>query len=82
MIADFHLQPGLVETNFSNVRFNGDQAKAAAVYANLDSLKAIDIAEQIVFAASRPERVQVAEILVFPSAQSGVGNDNVYKVSE
>jgi NADP-dependent 3-hydroxy acid dehydrogenase YdfG len=56
--------PGLVETEFSVVRFEGDTDRAAAVYAGIDALVAEDIAEVIAFAMSRPSHVNIDQIVV------------------
>ncbi|KAI5923640.1 NAD(P)-binding protein [Camillea tinctor] len=64
------VDPGQVETEFSLVRFDGDKAKADAVYAGVDPLTPDDIAEVIVFAASRRENVVIADTLVFPNHQA------------
>ena len=65
-----NIKPGLVETNFSVVRFRGDKEKADNVYRGLKPLNGDDIAEVVYFAASAPEHMQVAEILVMPTYQA------------
>ncbi|OAL53049.1 NAD(P)-binding protein [Pyrenochaeta sp. DS3sAY3a] len=64
------IDPGQVQTEFSVVRFNGDKAKADAVYAGCEPLSGDDIAEIIVFAASRRENVVLADTLIFPNHQA------------
>jgi 3-hydroxy acid dehydrogenase/malonic semialdehyde reductase len=65
------IDPGLVaETEFSEVRFHGDRARAAAVYADTRPLVAADVAEAIVWSASRPARVNVEEILLMATDQA------------
>ncbi|RYP51877.1 hypothetical protein DL768_002845 [Monosporascus sp. mg162] len=64
------VDPGQVETEFSLVRFYGDKAKADKVYEGCDPLTPDDIAEVIVFAATRRENVVVADTLVFPNHQA------------
>ena len=63
------INPGLVETEFSKVRFKGSD-KADSVYKGYKALKAEDIAEIIAFAISRPAHVNIADLLVFPTAQA------------
>ena len=63
------INPGLVETEFSQVRFKGDKA-ADSVYKGYKALQAEDIAEIIYFAISRPSHVNIADLLVLPSAQA------------
>jgi NADP-dependent 3-hydroxy acid dehydrogenase YdfG len=63
------IAPGLVETEFSVVRFKGDTGKADAVYEGYDPLTATDIAEIIWFAASRPPHVNINDIVITPVAQ-------------
>ncbi len=58
------IDPGMVETEFSEVRFRGDKERAAQVYANLQPLQPEDVADAIVWAATRPSRVNVHSILM------------------
>ncbi|MBE0662732.1 MAG: SDR family oxidoreductase [Bacteroidales bacterium] len=62
--------PGAVNTEFSKVRFHGDHERAEHVYDGFEPLKAEDIAEVIWFAASRPDHVNINDILVMPTAQA------------
>ena len=64
------VDPGLVETNFSLVRFRGDAERAKAVYEGLEPLRPDDVAECVVFAVTRPPHVNVDEIVVKALAQS------------
>jgi len=65
-----NLKPGLVETNFSNVRFHGDTDRAATVYKGIKPLTGDDIADVAVFAANAPEHVQIAEVLILATHQA------------
>jgi 3-hydroxy acid dehydrogenase / malonic semialdehyde reductase len=67
------VDPGLVETNFSSVRFRGDEETAAKVYQGVEAMEPDDIAECIVFAVTRPQHVNVDEIVVKALAQSSGG---------
>jgi 3-hydroxy acid dehydrogenase / malonic semialdehyde reductase len=67
------VDPGLVETDFSRVRFRGDEAQASAVYEGVEAMEPEDIAECIVFALTRPKRVNVDELVVKALAQSSGG---------
>ncbi len=58
------IHPGLVETEFSQVRFKGDNARAEQVYKGFTPLTAQDIAEIIVFVLSRPAHVNIADLMV------------------
>jgi 3-hydroxy acid dehydrogenase / malonic semialdehyde reductase len=64
------VDPGLVETDFSKVRFGGDAERADAVYATTDPLKPEDVADAVVYCASRPPHVNIAEVVLMPTAQS------------
>ena len=64
------IHPGLVETEFSIVRFKGDETRAATVYKGLDPLTGKDIAELILFTITRPAHVVVADMIVLPTAQA------------
>jgi NADP-dependent 3-hydroxy acid dehydrogenase YdfG len=64
------IAPGLVETEFSLVRFEGDAERADAVYEGLEPLRASDVAEAIAFCATRPARVDVDYLGIMPTAQA------------
>jgi len=64
------VDPGLVPTEFSEVRFHGDRARAATVYENTRPLSAADVADTIVWCASRPPSVNVEEVLLMPTDQA------------
>lgn len=66
------IAPGMVETEFSVVRFKGDAGRAADVYRGLEPLRAEDIAEAIAWAISRPAHVNIDELVIRPIAQASV----------
>lgn len=78
MLLDLHehnikvsaINPGLVDTEFSTVRFKGDKEKAKNVYQGMQALTAEDIAEIILFTLTRPDHVNIVDLLVFPTAQA------------
>ena len=65
-----NLKPGLVETNFSNIRFHGDEERAANVYKGIKPLTGDDIADVAVYAANAPAHVQIAEVLILATHQA------------
>ena len=67
------VDPGLVETNFSRVRFRGDEEAAAKVYQGVEAMQPEDIADCVLFALTRPQHVNVDEIVVKALAQSSGG---------
>lgn len=68
-----NIEPGMVETQFSLVRFKGDKEKADAVYANANPLQAEDIAESVFWSATLPTHVNINRIEVMPTSQSPAG---------
>lgn len=64
------VDPGIVETEFSQIRFRGDDRRAEKVYQNTTPLTAEDVAEIVLFCATRPPHVNLSEILVLPTVQS------------
>jgi 3-hydroxy acid dehydrogenase/malonic semialdehyde reductase len=64
------VDPGLVESNFSRVRFRGDEEKASAVYANVEPVRPEDVADCIVFVLTRPPHVNIDELVIKALAQS------------
>lgn len=64
------IDPGMVETDFSNIRFKGDKEKAKNVYKGLNPLVADDIAESILFIATRPDHVNINEMIIMPNVQA------------
>ncbi len=64
------VDPGLVETEFSIVRFRGNEQRAKTVYQNLIPLAPADVAEAVLYCATRPPHVQIAEIIILPTNQA------------
>ena len=64
------VDPGLVETEFSLVRFRGNDQRAQTVYQNLVPLRGEDVAEAVLFCATRPPHVQIAELIILPTNQA------------
>ncbi|MBW4661273.1 MAG: SDR family oxidoreductase [Drouetiella hepatica Uher 2000/2452] len=64
------IDPGMVETDFSQVRFRGDGDRAAKVYANVTPLTPEDIADIVVFCATRPLHVNISDVVIFPTDQA------------
>jgi NADP-dependent 3-hydroxy acid dehydrogenase YdfG len=65
------IDPGMVETEFSEVRFGGDTDRARAVYAGMTPLRAEDVADAIAWAVSRPSHVNVDQLVILPRDQAG-----------
>jgi len=72
MVRCSTVDPGMVETEFSEVRFHGDRERAAEVYRTFPPLEAEDIAETVLFCATRPPHVNIQEVLVMPRDQAAV----------
>jgi 3-hydroxy acid dehydrogenase/malonic semialdehyde reductase len=66
------IDPGLVETEFSGVRFRGDTERAKAVYNDITPLTGRDIAEAVLWVVERPAHVQISEMVIFPTCQASV----------
>lgn len=65
-----NIQPGLVETDFSKVRFKGDEERARSVYTGYKALEARDIADAISYCINAPSHVAISDLTIYPSAQS------------
>ena len=74
--------PGMVETEFSLVRFGGDQDKAKAIYEGVKPLTAEDIAEAVVWSMMRPQHVNIQEMVIFPTQQASTSVVHRIKNSE
>src|SRR5438552_4420392 len=66
------VDPGLVETEFSEVRFHGDKKRAAAVYQGLKPLSADDVADAIAYIVNLPEHVNILDLVIMPTIQRDV----------
>jgi 3-hydroxy acid dehydrogenase / malonic semialdehyde reductase len=64
------IDPGAVETNFSMVRFKGDEKRAAAVYEGMEPLTPDDVADAVLYCATRPQHVNVSEVIIMPTDQA------------
>ncbi|MGA7158742.1 MAG: SDR family NAD(P)-dependent oxidoreductase [Acidobacteriaceae bacterium] len=64
------VDPGMVETDFSRIRFRGDEERAAKTYQNVDPLQPEDVADVIVWAATRPPHVSIQTVVLTPTAQA------------
>jgi NADP-dependent 3-hydroxy acid dehydrogenase YdfG len=64
------IDPGMVQTDFSRIRFRGDEERAAKTYQNIDPLQAEDIADAILWAATRPPHVSIQTVVLTPTAQA------------
>ena len=64
------ISPGMAETEFSIIRFYGDQKQANKIYEGIEALAPADIAEAILFIASRPPHVNIANLIIYPKNQA------------
>lgn len=64
------IQPGIVETPFSEVRFHGDKEKAAAVYAGIDAVQPQDVADVVVYVTNQPKRMQISDVTIMANQQA------------
>lgn len=70
-----HIAPGMAETEFSLVRFKGDEEKAKTFYKGIDTLNADDIADVIYYCATLPAHVCINDLVITPTQQAGVNNN-------
>jgi NADP-dependent 3-hydroxy acid dehydrogenase YdfG len=68
------IAPGMAETEFSLVRFKGDEQKAKTVYKGIDALTADDIADVVYYCATLPDRLCINEIVITPTQQASVNH--------
>ena len=64
------IQPGIVETDFSTIRFHGNKERAATVYQGIEALQAQDIADTVVYVTSQPRRVQITDMTIMANQQA------------
>jgi NADP-dependent 3-hydroxy acid dehydrogenase YdfG len=76
MVRVSEVNPGMVETEFSLVRFSGDSKQAKTVYQGMTPLTADDVADAVVYCASRPPHVNINELIIVPTDQAGVTTVN------
>ena len=70
-----HIAPGMAETEFSLVRFKGDEEKAKGIYKGIEALTAEDIADAVFYCATLPAHVCINEIVITPTQQAGVNHN-------
>ncbi|MDA7694018.1 SDR family NAD(P)-dependent oxidoreductase [Flavobacteriaceae bacterium] len=70
------IHPGLVETEFSEIRFKGDQARAKTVYDGIEALTAEEVADAILYMAQVPEKVTIADLVILPTRQANAYVNN------
>ena len=73
------IHPGLVETEFSEVRFKGDQTRAKNVYEGIEALTAEEVADAIFYMAQVPEKVTIADLVILPTRQANAYINNRMK---
>ena len=71
------IQPGIVQTDFSEVRFHGDSERAEGVYKGIEALQPEDIADVVLYVANQPKRVQITDVTIMAN-QQGTGF-NIYR---
>ena len=64
------IQPGIVETPFSEVRFHGDAEKAKAVYAGIDAIQPEDVADVVLYVTNQPKRLQISDVTIMANQQA------------
>ncbi len=70
------IHPGLVETEFSEIRFKGDKKRAKSVYNGMEALTAKDVADAIIYMAKVPEKVTIADMVILPTRQANAYINN------